>query len=412
MVFYMQYVLTVFLLLFSSTHSLADYISVGLQQAIDNECEKSVKNHEYPNNELCLESITQALNAQGIVSVKRISDEERQDHVETVCVFEKKTGALKYNRCIYEQVYKELGLEIVDPPALVVNVPEEDPKEVETGSTKPEIETTESGTETDTETKVTKTVEMEMPENIERMISQKVIPSTYFIQVLKDNPDTTSHIQYISMGTGSGVAIDTNLVATACHVVTEKNQDFFDFLIVNLIHVNDNALDTDKWFYEAELYAEDFDTDRCIIKVDNLNAQPANLRNYKDLEEFEAVYAVGNPRGFVGKTAKGQITRLYDYVPPNWLLNYFPNQNMELIESNAPIDKGNSGGGLYDSNANLIGIVSMCEILGGPVQCYDEKGHITVKPGPNDQCITYCNKTYPQNFSIPISRYNDLLKIE
>ena len=114
----------------------------------------------------------------------------------------------------------------------------------------------------------------------------------------------------------------------------------------------------------------------------------------------------------MGKTAKGQITRLYDYVPPNWLLNYFPNQNMELIESNAPIDKGNSGGGLYDSNANLIGIVSMCEILGGPVQCYDEKGHITVKPGPNDQCITYCNKTYPQNFSIPISRYNDLLKIE
>ena len=60
------------------------------------------------------------------------------------------------------------------------------------------------------------------------------------------------------------------------------------------------------------------------LKVDNLNAQPATTRNYEDLEEFEQIYAVGNPRGFIGKTAGGKITRLYNFVPPvSWLQKIF-----------------------------------------------------------------------------------------
>ena len=33
----------------------------------------------------------------------------------------------------------------------------------------------------------------------------------------------------------------------------------------------------------------------------------------------------------------------------------------EIIESNAPMDGGNSGGGIYDIYGNLIGIISICD---------------------------------------------------
>ena len=77
-----------------------------------------------------------------------------------------------------------------------------------------------------------------MPPNLERVISQKAIPSTYFIQTYKNNPDTTSPRKIIPWSTGTGVSIDTNLIATACHVVTEITLDSetetfnYEYLIV------------------------------------------------------------------------------------------------------------------------------------------------------------------------------------
>ena len=92
------------------------------------------------------------------------------------------------------------------------------------------------------------------------------------------------------------------------------------------------------------------------------------------------------------------------------MLVVFRDKKIQLIETNAPVDKGNSGGGLFDSNGNLIGIASQCEILGGPVMCYDKYGRETLNPeNPDEQCQTYCNKTQPQNWFIPISRYPELV---
>ena len=178
-----------------------------------------------------------------------------------------------------------------------------------------------------------------------------------------------------------------------------------------MIHVNDNVSDQSKWIRQLELYAEDFETDRCILKHKDLNAIAAKTRDYDELQPFEKVYAIGNPRGYLGKTAEGRITRLYNYVPPvGFLFRTFKSKEIELIETNAAVDKGNSGGGLFDINANLIGIASMCEVLGGPKVCYDEKGNEILNPeNVYMQCDTYCNKTQPQNWFIPISRFPELI---
>ena len=60
----------------------------------------------------------------------------------------------------------------------------------------------------------------------------------------------------------------------------------------------------------------------------------------------------------IGKIAEGKITRLYDYPPPLTYLKEWGLAEIPIIETDAPIDKGNSGGGLFDVDGNLIGICS------------------------------------------------------
>jgi len=414
-----------------------DYMSVELRKAVSIECNKLVDNNEFNSIEECTNYKIETLNVVGVVSVTRINDLEIQKKIETICVFKKKVGALEYNTCIHEQVYKAIGLEIIEMP-LVLNVPTEEETDGEENVQSTDDDTTAQSedaeeseqsaedikVELDIEKQIfevapdrpiTNAIEIPMPKDILKLISEKAVPSTYYVQTWKLNPNTDSKFKYKPSGSGSAVVIGDNLLATACHVVTErfyneKDQKIeYEYLITNLLHVNDDVTDQTMWHRRAELFSEDFLTDRCIIKHEDINVKSPSLRDYGELEEFETVYAVGNPRGFLGKTASGKITRLYDHVPPVKSLSlYFASKNIELIETDAPLDKGNSGGGLFDIDGNLIGIASRCEVLGGPIQCYDEYGYITLEDVPADQCQLYCNKTQPQNWFIPISRYEEL----
>jgi len=400
-------------------------MSVELQKAIEIECKKKIKNNDYDNKEECTNHLIESLHKIGIVSVTRINDEEIQKEIEVICVFKKKVGAIAYNKCIHEQVYAYLDLEIIKEIPLVVNEPivdniiPEDEDNEENQNTEDEEENEELDIEkivvdVNPDLPITNPKVIPMPNELLRKISPKAIPSTYYVITWKKNPDQTKKKKYIPGGSGSAVAIAPDLLATACHVVTDikfiNDKIEYEYLITNVIHVDDNVSDQSKWIRKLELYAEDFSTDRCILKHSELNAIPAITRNFEELKPFEIVYAVGNPRGYLGKTAEGMITRLYDFVPPVPTLFYvFKSKEIEIIETNAPVDKGNSGGGLFDINANLIGIASRCEIVGGPKTCYDSKGNQILNPtNVGEQCTQYCNKTQPQNWFIPISRYPEL----
>ena len=176
------------------------------------------------------------------------------------------------------------------------------------------------------------------------------------------------------------------------------------------MQVNDNPKDPKSWIRELKLVGKDFKTDRCILQHNDLNAVPAKTRDYDNLTEYEKIYAVGNPGGYYGKIAEGKITRLYDYPPPLTHLENWGEEDIPIIETDAPIDKGNSGGGLFDKEGNLIGICSRCDIIGGARECYDDQNQLTMMPDdPYQQCEFHCNKTQPQNWFIPISRFEELL---
>lgn len=81
-----------------------------------------------------------------------------------------------------------------------------------------------------------------------------------------------------------------------------------------------------------------------IAKIRDTNKQPLKLA--------EETYAIGNPLGQLGGTlTKGIISSLERTIK----LNDF---DIKVIQTDASINNGNSGGGLFDSNGLLIGIVN------------------------------------------------------
>ena len=67
------------------------------------------------------------------------------------------------------------------------------------------------------------------------------------------------------------------------------------------------------------------------------------------LKTFEVVYAIGNPEGKPGVMTEGVVQRIY----PHGYWGF----DVPIIQSTAHIRGGSSGGGLYDQEAKLIGMI-------------------------------------------------------
>lgn len=104
--------------------------------------------------------------------------------------------------------------------------------------------------------------------------------------------------------------------------------------------------------YEAELVGTDPKSDIGVIKVDAKGLTPATVGESSTLEVGDTAVVIGNPLGTLGGTVtNGIISAIDREVTIN-------NEAMTLLQTNAAINSGNSGGGMFDGNGNLIGIVN------------------------------------------------------
>ena len=104
--------------------------------------------------------------------------------------------------------------------------------------------------------------------------------------------------------------------------------------------------------YTATLVGSDKRNDVAIIKIDATNLTPAQIGDSDMLTVGEDVIAIGNPLGELRGTAtSGIISALRRPVE-------IENVEMELVQTDAAISPGNSGGGLFNSSGKLIGIVN------------------------------------------------------
>ena len=140
-------------------------------------------------------------------------------------------------------------------------------------------------------------------------------------------------------GAGSGVIISKDgYIVTNNHVIDSANT-----IKVRL---------TNGEVYDAALIATDSKSDVAVIKIDAKDLTCATVGNSDNLLVGDSVIAIGNPLGSLGGTATdGIISSLNREVTVN-------NEKMNLIQTNAAINSGNSGGGLFNAAGELIGIVN------------------------------------------------------
>ena len=183
----------------------------------------------------------------------------------------------------------------------------------------------------------------------------------------------------VESGAGSGVIISSDgYILTCAHVVDGASN----------ITVTINDKD-----YTATLVGEDTTSDIAVIKIDANGLTPATVGDSDSLKVGQSVMAVGNPLGELGGTVTGgMISALNRSVTIQGSSSV---NTMSLIQMDASVSPGNSGGGLFNMNGELVGIVnaksssSDAEGLGFAIPINDaikvaqellENGYVTGRP--------------------------------
>lgn len=140
-------------------------------------------------------------------------------------------------------------------------------------------------------------------------------------------------------GLGSGIVISPDgLVLTNSHVVGSSKE-------IRLRDVEGNVGD-------ARVLGVDSDTDLALLRANGVRDLPyAALGNSKSLKRGQLVIAIGNPLGFESTVTAGVVSALGRSI------RSVSGRTIEdVIQTDAALNPGNSGGPLVSSNAEVIGI--------------------------------------------------------
>ena len=162
-----------------------------------------------------------------------------------------------------------------------------------------------------------------------------------------------------AMVSGSVVEIAIADTGAAGSGVIFSQTDDYGYIVTNY-HVVESGSDigvrlTDGTQYEAKYIDGDEMSDIAVLKItkaDNEEFAVAVLGSSEKLQVGEEVVAIGNPLGTLGGTVTNGIVSALDR---QIMVENIP---MTLLQHNAAINSGNSGGGLFNMSGELIGIVN------------------------------------------------------
>lgn len=160
------------------------------------------------------------------------------------------------------------------------------------------------------------------------------------VEVFTETKQVSHWLQeYVTEGAGSGVILtEDGYIVTNHHVIDGAST----------IKVRLNNGQT----YTAELTGTDAKTDLAVLKINTVGLSPAKLADSSKVRVGNFVIAIGNPLGELGGTVtEGIISALDRNVT-------IDEQPMTLLQTSAAVSPGNSGGGLFDLNGELVGVVN------------------------------------------------------
>ncbi|MDD8048000.1 MAG: trypsin-like peptidase domain-containing protein [Thomasclavelia sp.] len=191
-------------------------------------------------------------------------------------------------------------------------------------------------------------------------LAKKVTPSV--VAITTENV-TTNNYWYgnqVESGAGSGVVIsEDGYIITCAHVVSSANS----------IKVETS----DGKEYTAKLVGSDTSQDIAVIKIEASGLTAATIADSDKVIQGEESFAVGNPEGnFSGSITSGIVSALNrsitvsldddsDSQQSNPYSSYQSSSNtvtLTVLQTDAAVSPGNSGGGLFNADGELIGIVN------------------------------------------------------
>ena len=201
-----------------------------------------------------------------------------------------------------------------------------------------------------------KQVDLNQYSNTSIYAANKILPSIVGIKVdytVSSNIysffGNSTPITSAASASGSGIIISNDgYILTNNHIVaTSSSESYYQVSDANKVTV---TLYGDETEYEAKIIGKDEQTDLAVIKIDKTDLPKAEFANSDSVKVGEFAMAVGNPLGMQSSITCGVISAVNREVKDK------ENKTFTLIQTDAAINSGNSGGALVNSEGKVIGI--------------------------------------------------------
>lgn len=181
-------------------------------------------------------------------------------------------------------------------------------------------------------------------------VAAKVKPSIVGINVEYAVNSIFGRGTSMASASGSGIIISADgYILTNNHIINSgstSNSSFYQLSEATKITV---VLYNDDTQYEAKVIGTDEQTDLAVIKIDKTDLIAAELGDSSSVKVGEFSMAIGNPLGMESSVTSGIISAVDRKVTSD-------GKTFTLIQTDAAINSGNSGGALVNAKGEVIGV--------------------------------------------------------
>lgn len=182
-------------------------------------------------------------------------------------------------------------------------------------------------------------------------VAQKVLPSVVGIKVTYSVNTIFSQNTSTATAEGSGVIISSDgYILTNNHVINSTSSSSGSYYSIGEATNLTVTLYNDSTEYKAKIIGTDSQTDLAVIKIDKTDLAAATLGDSDSVQVGEWCMAIGNPLGMKSSVTVGSISAL------NRSITDSEGKTYTVIQTDAAINSGNSGGALVNSKGEVIGI--------------------------------------------------------